>query len=162
MAFSARRRKRRAHQRRLVGALRGSAEEDVVLHQHGHGSQHEGDEEVEVDAVPGAVELPAQIVTQARERTADGKNDNNNANQGGTDVVFEISNGASAGLFLPPCSSSSPRPVFSPGASRLTGLLLSAVQSYLLISSPLAELFNPHVHDFYVLFIISTSPCNFC
>lgn len=48
-----------SHQGRLVGALRGPVEDDVVFHQHGHGSQDEGDEEVQVDVVPGAVKLPA-------------------------------------------------------------------------------------------------------
>lgn len=42
--------------------MRVSVEEDVVFHQHGHGSQNKGEEEVEVDVVSGAVELPAHIL----------------------------------------------------------------------------------------------------
>lgn len=49
-----------------MGALCASVEEDVVFHQHRHGSQDEGAEEVEVDVVPGAVELPAQMVTDTK------------------------------------------------------------------------------------------------
>lgn len=55
-----------AHQRRLVRALRRSTEEDVVFGQHGHGSQDEGQEEVEVDVVPGAVKPPATGFSQTR------------------------------------------------------------------------------------------------
>lgn len=57
--------RRRPHQRRLVRALRRSTEECVVFHQHGHGSQDEGQEEVEVDVVPGAVQPPATRFTTA-------------------------------------------------------------------------------------------------
>lgn len=42
--------------------MRVSVEEDVVFHQHRHGSQNEGEEEIEVDVVSGAVELPANML----------------------------------------------------------------------------------------------------
>lgn len=61
------------HQRRLVGALGRSIEEDVVFDQHGHGPQDEGQEEVEVDVVPGAVQLPATHSVNQDERKRVGR-----------------------------------------------------------------------------------------
>lgn len=37
---------------------RHAVKDDVILHQHGYGPQDEGEEEVEVNVVPGAVQLP--------------------------------------------------------------------------------------------------------
>lgn len=51
-----------SNQWRLIGAVqRRAVEDDVVLHQHGYGPQDEGEEEVEVDVVPSAVQFPVDV-----------------------------------------------------------------------------------------------------
>lgn len=44
---------------------RHAVKDDVILHQHGYGPQDEGEEEVEVNVVPGAVQLPVDSGRQS-------------------------------------------------------------------------------------------------
>lgn len=56
---------RTTHQRRLRAAVGGLVvrEEQRVLGEHGHGSQHERHKQVDMDVVPRAVEPPANAHT---------------------------------------------------------------------------------------------------